>query len=483
MMTALRSVPGNGRDAARSMETLKDKLHRGFGLSTATYVIVASMIGVGILTTSGYIVKDTGSHTVTLLLWLVGGLVALCGALTVAELAAAMPYAGGEYVFVREAYGPLWAFLYGWISFLIGFSAPAAIITHGAGRYMLEPFLPGGGATTAAVTQGLAALFVVGLTVVHLRGQVLSACVQNLTTMLKLAVLLALVAGGLAWGRGSFAHLAPDLPDSGPPWGALGISLVYIMYSYNGWNAATYLAGEVKEPSRILPRASLLGCAAVILIYLLLNVVYVYALPTAEVSAMSYDQVEPIAALAAQRLFGPWVAAPLSVAIGLGLLASVSAYILTGPRVYYAMARDGLFPAAARRLDPKTGTPTIATLAQAACTLVLLFSGTFKNILTYTGVGLSVSSFFVILAVFVLRVRRPEMIRPFKTPGYPVVPLLFLAATAWMIVFAFIDQPRWSTISIGTILSGIPIYYSWQATAGKRNGHRLPSIDEDKGLP
>ena len=260
------------------METLKDKLHRGFGLSTTTYVIVASMIGVGILTTSGYIVKDTGSYTVTLLLWLVGGLLALCGALTVAELAAAMPYAGGEYVFVREAYGRLWAFLYGWISFLVGFSAPAAIIAHGAGRYMVEPLLPGHDPTTLAVTQGLAALFVVALTAVHLRGQVLSARVQNLSTILKLAVLLAIVLGGLAWGQGSFAHLAPDLPDSRTPWAALGISLVYIMYSYNGWNAATYLAGEVKDPSRILPRASLLGCAAVVLIYLLLNLVYVYAL-------------------------------------------------------------------------------------------------------------------------------------------------------------------------------------------------------------
>lgn len=461
-----------GKGDVGTMETRSGSLPRGFGLSTATYVVIASMIGVGVLTTSGYIIKDTGSGTAMLALWLVGGLLSLCGALTIAELAAAMPLAGGEYVYIREAYGPAWAFLYGWVSLVIGFSAPAAIVAHAAARYLVEPWPAGNHATTAAVTQGLAALFIVGFTAAHLCGQVFSSRVQNLSTLLKLLILLALAIGGLASCRGRFSNLAPDLPASGMPWDALGISLVYVMYSYSGWNAATYLAGEVKDPSRVLPRASLLGCGAVAGLYLLLNVVYLYALPAGEVSAMSYSQVEPIAALAAGRLFGRWIAAPLSVAIGLGLLASLSAYILTGPRVYYAMACDGLFPAAAARLNSKTGALTAATLAQTAFTLLLLFSGTFKNILTYTGVGLSVSSFFVVLAIFVLRVRRPAMTRPFRTPAYPLVPLLFLACVVWMIVFAFVNQPLWSAISIGAILGGIPVYYLWQAAArprGNRN--------------
>jgi APA family basic amino acid/polyamine antiporter len=256
-----------------------------------------------------------------------------------------------------------------------------------------------------------------------------------------------------------------DVPETGIPWSVLGISLVYVMFSYSGWNASTYLAGEVRDAKRILPRSLLLGCGTVVLLYLLLNAVYAYALPAGEVVAMSYGQVEPVAALAAERLFGPWVAGPLSVSIGVGLLASVSAFVLVGPRVYYAMARDGVFPAAAGRLSAKTGTPNAAILTQAGFTLVLLFSGTFKDILTYAGVGLSISSFFVILSVFVLRVRRPEMERPFKTPGYPVVPLLFLVCTAWMIVFAFRSEPQWSRISLGVILSGVPIFYVWQAIA------------------
>lgn len=450
------------------MATTRHDLSRTFGLSTTTYVVIASMVGIGILTTSGYVIKDTGSHTLMLVLWLVGGGLALCGALSVAELAAAMPAAGGEYVFMREAYGRPWAFLYGWVSFFIGFAAPIAIVAHGAARYLIEPWVDAGTGGVTLLTRGLAAAFILALTFIHTRGQAPASRLQSITTILKLAVLLAIMVGGLALRRGRFEHLTPDLPAADVPWQVLGISLVYIMFSYSGWNAATYLAGEVKSATRILPRALVLGCGAVVLLYLLLNTVYVYALSTEAVTALSYDQVEPIAALAAERLFGPWVAAPLSVAIGLGLLATLSAFIFTGPRVYFAMARDGLFPRAAGRLNPNTGTPNVAILVQSACALVLLVSGTFHNILTYAGVGLSISSFFVVLAVFVLRVRRPVMPRPFRTPGYPIVPLLFLVCTLWMIRFAFLDQPRWSRISLATILSGIPVYFLWQAAMRRR---------------
>jgi len=259
------------------------------------------------------------------------------------------------------------------------------------------------------------------------------------------------------------SHLAPDVPDTGVPWSVLGIALVYVMFSYSGWNAATYLAGEIRAPERLLPRALLMGCGAVGVLYLLLNVVYVFALPAEEVRAMPDHAVEPIAALAARRLFGGWVAAPFSLAIGAGLVATLSAFILTGPRVYYAMARDGLFPRAAAKLDPATRMPANAILAQGACSLVFLFTGTFRNILTYTGIGLSLASFFVILAVFVLRVRRPRLLRPFRIPLYPLPPLLFLVCIAWMIVFAFRSQPVWSTISTVSILAGIPVYHVMEA--------------------
>ncbi|MEW6743519.1 MAG: amino acid permease [Planctomycetota bacterium] len=444
------------------------ELPRGFGLSTATYVVIASMVGVGILTTSGFTIKDTGSHTLMLGLWLIGGLLAMCGALTVAELAAAMPKAGGEYVFVREAYGRPMAFLYGWISFLIGFAAPTALAAHSAGRYLIAPWVDVNHPSVLIITRALAALFIILMTVAHLRGQAVGSGIQDISTVVKLAALLAIVVGGLALRRGDLGHFAPDLPQRGTPWSVLAISLVYIMFSYSGWNAASYIAGEVRDPHRTLPRSLLIGCGAVSVLYLLLNLVYVYALPAGELTAMTYEEVEPIAALAAARLFGTGIATPLSIAIGLGLLATLSAYVLIGPRIYYAMARDGLFPALAARLSPKTGTPNNAIVMQSAFALILLFSGTFREIVTYAGVGLSLSSFFVIAAIYVLRVARPEMKRPFKTPGYPVVPFLFLACTAWMVVFSFLQEPLWSGISVGTILAGVPVYCVWRSATGRK---------------
>ncbi|MCX7806668.1 MAG: amino acid permease, partial [Planctomycetota bacterium] len=439
---------------------------RRFGLPTAACVVVASMVGVGILTTSGYIIRDTSSHVTMLILWLVGGFLALCGSLSVAELAAAMPRTGGEYVFVREAYGDAAAFLYGWVSLVIGFSAPVAAVAHGAASYLLAPWFGGGDASVAAC--GLAALFIVVISGAHLRGATVSSWTQNLSTLLKLIPLFLLVAAGFALGRGSIANIESGSPPGETPWPAMGIALVYIMYSYSGWNAAVYLAGEVREPGRILPRALLLGCSGVIALYMFLNLLYAYAIPVADIVTMPASQVEPIAALAANRLFGEWIAAPFSLCIGLGLLANVSAYMLIGPRVYYAMARDRLFPASAARLNPATGAPSVAIFVQTACALLLLFSGTFKDILTYMGVGLSVSSFFVVLAVFVLRFRRPDMPRPFRMIGYPVTPLLFLTGTLWMIVFAFQSQPLWSCISVGTILCGLPVFWTWKKFVAAR---------------
>lgn len=452
--------------------TLSDlKLRPVFGLPTTTYVVIASMVGTGILTTSGYIVAGTGSGTVMLGLWMVGGLLALCGALSVAELAAAMPRAGGEYVYMREAYGPVAGFLYGWVSFIIGFSAPTAITAYAAARYMLGPLPHLPPESAVWVARVAAAGIIVLSTLAHVGAVRTGRWTQDASTLAKIVLLGLLVIAGLAFGRGSTGHLQADVPAR-LPWSAMAISLVYVMFSYSGWNAATYLGDEVRSAPRLLPRALILGCASVVALYLLLNVTYLYALAPSEISKLPPAQLEAIAATAAQRLFGPWIARPLSVAIGVGLLATVSAFILTGPRIYYAMARDGLFPAAAGRLNQRTGAPVAATLAQCACSLALLFSGGFQNVMTYAGVGLSVSAFFVIAAVFVLRIRRPELPRPFRTPLYPLTPALFLACTGWMIVWAFQQQPRWSAISLASIAAGVPVYLLWHHR-GKETQRRI----------
>jgi APA family basic amino acid/polyamine antiporter len=256
-------------------------------------------------------------------------------------------------------------------------------------------------------------------------------------------------------------------------------SLVYISYAYTGWNAASYLAGEISDPGRRLPQAILIGTAGVIALYLGLNTVYALALPAAEVRAIAerdgFSAVAPIAELAARRLFGPTVSAPLSIAVGLTMLAPLSAYVLTGPRVAYAMARAGHFPAIAGRLSPRSQAPAVATALQLAWALLLLWTGSFESIVIYAGVGLALFSMLAVSSIYVLRRTRPDLPRPFRTPGYPAVPAVFLVTTALLSVAAFVQRPWISLYSFLSILAGLPVYYLWvrpqrQAVPGPTRG-------------
>lgn len=438
-----------------------------FGLPTATFIIVASMVGAGVLTTSGYTVYNVGSNQLMLLLWVVGGVLAACGALTLCELTAALPQTGGDYVYLREAYGPLVAFLSGWVSLVIGFAAPAATAAFGSAKYLVAPLdLP---SDSAELVQRLIATgLIVGFTVVHVSGRRLTARVQGWVTVLKLALLGVMVVAGLALGRSHTVNLV-DRPETiGWPLAVtMTFSLVYIGYAYTGWNSASYLAGEFVDPQRQLPRAILLGTAGVVVLYLGLNVVYALALPVSEVRAivdsptntMGQDAVAPIAEIATRRLVGPRWSAPLSVAIGLMLLSSLSAYVLTGPRVIYAMADAGHFPAFAARLTPIARTPAVASAMQSALTLLLLWASGLKALLEYAGIGLSIFGMLAISAVYVLRWRRPDLARPFMTPGYPVTPAIFLIGTGLLTLAGFWMRPVVSAWALASILAGVPIFY------------------------
>ena len=242
---------------------------------------------------------------------------------------------------------------------------------------------------------------------------------------------------------------------------AMLFSLVYISYGYSGWNAATYIAGEVRDPGRSLPRAILIGTSGVIVLYLGLNLVYALALPSDEIRRIAdeqgFDAVAPVAKLAAERLFGPAVTAPFSIAVGLTLLASLSAYVLTGPRVAYAMARAGHFPAIAGRLSARTQAPTLATALQIAWALLLLWTGSFESILVYASVGLALFSMLSVSSIYILRWTRPDLPRPFRTPGYPFTPAVFLTVSALLTCDAFLQRPWVSLYSLLSILAGIPI--------------------------
>jgi APA family basic amino acid/polyamine antiporter len=432
--------------------TPDEELKRGFGLSTATYVVIASMVGTGILVSPGYMMVTLKNYPVIFGLWVLGGLLALCGALCVAELAAALPRAGGEYVYLREAYGPMPAFLSGWTSFFLGFSAPLAV----AG-YLLTPF------GLAEDKNGLvikitAVTIIIVITLPNLVGHRQSAWTQNLTTLLKFGLFVLLVVIAFLFGEGRFSNITQGQSVAQISLGTAATQLFYVMFAYSGWNAASYLAGEVRNPARILPRSLLLGAGLVIILYLALNLVFSYAVPLSDVG---FDNAEQVPQLAVQNLFGPRISSAFSVLLGLTFLATVSAFIITGPRVYYAMAKDGLFPSAAAYVSSKGRVPTYAMVAQSACAVVILFVTDFQNLYKYAAVGLSVFAMLFIGAVYVLRWRKPRMERPFRVPGYPVVPAIFMAIILFMTVFAFVQWPKPSMYSIGSILVGIPVYYVW----------------------
>jgi APA family basic amino acid/polyamine antiporter len=446
-----------------------------FGLAMATFVVVASMVGTGVLTTSGYTVATVGSNQWMLILWVVGGLTAICGALTLAELSAALPRTGGDYVYLYEAYGPLPAFLSGWVSFLIGFAAPGAASAFASAKYLLAPF-QGPGTDLVLLERMLATALILAFAALHVIGRRQTAHVQGWITAIKLVLLVGFAVAGLAAGWPNTANLNDLTPvDAGMALGLLS-SLVYIYYAYTGWNAASYLAGEIREPQRLLPRAILLGTGGVILLYMAVNLVYALALTPADIRAIiddpanreGFDAVAPIAELAARRLFGPGWARPLSVAVGIMLLSSLSAYLLIGPRVLYAMAEAGQFPSVAARLTSRARTPAIATAFQLVVTLVLLWIGSVESIILYAGVGLSIFSMLAMSSIFVLRRKRPDLPRPFRTPGYPLTPAVYLALTGMMTLAAFSQRPVVSGYALLSILAGVPFYYLWQTGSGQK---------------
>jgi APA family basic amino acid/polyamine antiporter len=311
---------------------------------------------------------------------------------------------------------------------------------------------------------------------IHVMGRRRTEQVQRWTTAIKLALLGGFALVGLFAGWPNRANLSDLEPlDSRLALGLLS-SLVYIYYAYTGWNAASYLAGEIRDPQHILPRAILLGTGVVLLLYMAVNVVYALALSPADIRAIiddpanrqGGDAVAPIAELAAKRLFGPGWARPLSVAAGIMLLSNVSAYLLIGPRVLFAMAEAGQFPAMAARLTRRASTPAIATAIQLAVTLILLWVGSVESIILYAGVGLSIFSMLAMSSIFVLRRTRPDLPRPFRTPGYPVTPALYLILTGTMTLAAFAQRPKVSSYALLSILAGVPFYYFWQMIDGRK---------------
>ena len=457
--------------AAQPMGVGEQKMPAEFGLAMTTFVVVASMVGTGVLTTSGFTVASVGSNFWMLLLWVMGGITAVCGALTLAELSAAMPRTGGDYVYLQEAYGPLPAFLSGWVSFVIGFAAPSAASAFGMAKYILAPF-PVPETQVDTWQRILGTVAILAFAVIHVSGRRQTSNVQTGITAVKIALLIAFAVAGLVVGWPHKANLVDVKPLNGPLVLTMLSSLIYIYYAYVGWNAAAYMAGEVRDPQKILPRAVMLGTGGVLVLYLSLNAVYALALSAEDIGAIvrakGFESVAPIAQLAAEKLFGPRWSNPLSIAVGLMLLSSLSAYLLIGPRVLFAMAHAGQFPSIAARLTRQANTPAIATLFQIVLALVLLWVGSLRSIIEYAGIGLSIFSMLAMSSIYVLRHTQPDLPRPFRTPGYPVTPAVYLTLTALVTLAAFRENPKVSSYALLSILAGVPFYYLWRLVSGKQ---------------
>jgi len=413
---------------------------------TAVALAVADMIGIGVFTSLGFQVKDIPSAFAVLMLWVVGGIAALCGALSYAELSAAFPRSGGEYNFLSRIYHPAIGFLAGWISATLGFSAPIALAAMAFGVYF-KGVVPGSSPQLLA----LAAAWLI--TFVHLSGLRHSTKFQNVSTLIKGALIVALIIAGLAFGSPQPISFAPSASDlSSMASAPFAVSLVFVMYAYSGWNAATYIAGEIREPAVSLPRSIIAATVIVIALYVMLNAVFLYTTP---ISAMA-GQLD-VALIAGKHIFGDFGGRIVGALICIGLISSISAMTWIGPRVTMTMGKDYALLVPLSRTT-REGVPATAILLQLAIVTLLLMTQSFEAVLDVIQFSLTLCSFLAVLGVIVLRWKEPNLARPYRTWGYPLTPFVYLGVTAFMMYHLIAERPFQSLAGLAIMLAGLGIY-------------------------
>ena len=427
-------------------------LPRALGFYASTAIVVGTIIGSGIFLVPHNVALHVGSVRALFLVWVVGGILSLAGALSMAELGTAMPEAGGVYVYLRQAYGKPFAFLFGWASLLVINSGTIATLAAAFGIYS-SSFLP-----LTPLQQKLAGAAVITIfTVVNVLGVRKGAAAQLIFTVAKLSG-LAIIMGFAFFSR----HVTPVaaagvLPTPHTTVASWGVALIGVLWAYEGWHLLSFNAGEVKNPSRVLPRSYLLGTSLVIVVYLLANLAYLRVLPLPALA--EYPRV---ATKAMEVLAGPGGASFVAALILCSIVGSLNGNILGGPRVYFAMARDGVFFPSVGRVHPRFQTPALAIWIQGTWSIVLVASGTFEQLYTYV---ISTGWIFygaAVFAVIILRRRMPELARPYRVWGYPVLPIVFSLAAFAIVINVLMTKPHESLIGFGIVLAGIPIYLVWK---------------------
>ena len=419
---------------------------RTIGLPTAISVVISNMIGTGVFTTLGFQAVDIHSVFALLLLWFLGGIVALSGALCYGELAVRMPRSGGEYNYLSQIYHPAVGFLAGWVSATVGFAAPAALASVALGNY-LGNVVPSLSPTAVAVATILLAA------IVHASGVRIGSVFQDFLTGLNITLILFLTASGFLLYQSSHFSLTLGPSDLHPVLTPVyAVSLVYVLFSYSGWNAATYIAGEVKDVARNLPRALVTGTLVVTVLYLLLNAMFLYTVPIPELAG----EVD-VAFLSARRVFGASGARFTTLALCVALAASSSAFILAGSRVAKAVGEDFSRLRFLASTDRK-GTPVVGVLSQAGVALFLVLTSAFESVLVYIGFTLSVLTTLTVIGLIKIRLREGPNRKGYNTWLYPVTPAVFLILSCWMLLYSLVNRPVQSLLGLATVLSGLVVY-------------------------
>ncbi|MBD0315695.1 MAG: amino acid permease [Nitrospiraceae bacterium] len=434
------------------------KSHATIGWFTAACVLVSNIIGGGIFTTTGLLARDLGDPLTILMLWCIGGLFALGGAMIYGELGSILPHAGGDYVYLREAYGPLISFLSGWTSFTIGFGAAvaASAITFSSYALRVIPLDELGGWTA----KGLSLTLLWTVTLLHSRGLATGGRLQRLLTTTKVIAVAGFILAGLFASGSHFPTLRPS--GTGPPaLGATAIGLIIVIYCYLGWNVASYIAAEIQDPRHTLHRVMIGGTAFVSGLYLLLNVVYLSALSITE---LAQEPIVPVAEKAAAALWGPASGSMVAALLSLSIAGAVSAMVWAGPRVYWAMARDGAISPWLAHLHPRTGVPVRAILFQSTWASVLILTGTFEQLLVYSGLVLALFTALSLSTIFCLRGRTAVAGDIYRSPCYPWLPAVLVIGTFSLVCYSLIERPTESLNGMATVLLGIPLYYYWRRT-------------------
>ncbi len=436
------------------MSETRGGLRRTLGFTDLVLITIGTVIGSGVYLVPSVVMRESGGRpSVALLVWAIGGVLSLLGALTYAELGASNPDAGGLYVYLRDAFGPLPAFLYGWTSFLVIASGSVATLAVAFSNY-LGQLVPLGPVAARLVSVSL----IIVLAVVNVRGTRNSANVQNWTTGAKVAGLVLLGLALIVWGK------SPAAPTANPPaalsLAGLGAAMIAVLWAYEGWQYVTFSAGETRDPQKVFPRAITVATAALIAIYLLANFGYLAALGPSGVATS-----QRVAADSVGTIMGAVAGKVVGALILISIFSATNGLFLTSPRMYYAMARDGVFFKRLAEVHPRFETPAIAIAAIATWSVLLAATGTFEQLLTYVVFTGWVFYALGAMSIFALRRRAPHAARPFRVPGYPLTPALFVLSAALLVMNTVVTQPARAAAGIGAVLLGLPAFYVWRARA------------------